>query len=98
MQKVLIQMQKQGTLTLPADLRAKYGIEPGDSLWLIDLEGVLVLTTVAPLVPKLAREIERMRLEAGLSIEDLMDGLREQREQSFRERYGSKESTVERRP
>lgn len=32
------------------------------------------------MVPELAREIERARVEAGLSVEDMLRGLREQRE------------------
>jgi bifunctional DNA-binding transcriptional regulator/antitoxin component of YhaV-PrlF toxin-antitoxin module len=75
-----IQVRQRGTLTLPADVRAKYNIKEGDTYYLVDLDGIFVLTPMAPLVPELAREIERMRLEAGLSTADLLQGLREQRE------------------
>lgn len=83
-----IQVRQRGTLTLPADLREKYGIEPGDTFRLVDLDGVFVLTPMVPMVPELAREIERVRQEAGLGIEELLAGLREQREQYVREKYG----------
>jgi AbrB family looped-hinge helix DNA binding protein len=76
-----IQVRQRGTLTLPAELREKYGIEPGDTFRLVDLDGIFVLTPMVTMVPELAREIERARLEAGLSIEELLSGLREQREQ-----------------
>jgi bifunctional DNA-binding transcriptional regulator/antitoxin component of YhaV-PrlF toxin-antitoxin module len=75
-----IQVRQRGTLTLPADVRAKYNIKEGDTYYLVDLDGVFVLTPMAPLVPELAREIERLRLEAGLSTAELLAGLREQRE------------------
>ncbi len=75
-----IQVRQRGTLTLPADVRAKYNIKEGDTYYLVDLDGVFVLTPMAPLVPELAREIERLRLQAGLSTADLLQGLREQRE------------------
>ncbi len=75
-----IQVRQRGTLTLPADLRSKYGIREGDSFYLVDLDGIFVLTPMAPLAPELAREIERLRLEAGLTTEELLAGLREQRE------------------
>jgi AbrB family looped-hinge helix DNA binding protein len=75
-----IRVSQRGTITLPADLRAKYGIKPGDMLHLMDLDGVLVLTPMAASAPELAREIDRLRQEAGLSIEDLLARLREQRE------------------
>lgn len=75
-----VQVRKRGVLTLPAALREKYGIREGDTFRLVDLDGIFVLTPMVPLAPELAREIERARLEAGLSLEDLLRGLREQRE------------------
>jgi bifunctional DNA-binding transcriptional regulator/antitoxin component of YhaV-PrlF toxin-antitoxin module len=86
-----IRVRQRGTLTLPAALREKYGIETGDTFRLVDLDGVFVLTPMVPLVPELAREIERARLEAGLSTDELIAGLREQREQYYQERYGGAE-------
>jgi len=88
-----VRVRQRGTLTLPASLREKYGIEPGDTFRLVDLDGVFVLTPMVPMVPELAREIERARLEAGLDTRELLAGLREQREQYFRERYGDAETS-----
>jgi AbrB family looped-hinge helix DNA binding protein len=75
-----IQVRQRGTMTLPAELRTKYGIREGDTFRVVDLDGIFVLTPMVPMVPELAREIERYRLEAGLSIEELLHSLREQRE------------------
>ncbi|GJM42185.1 MAG: hypothetical protein DHS20C20_24670 [Ardenticatenaceae bacterium] len=75
-----VQVRQRGTLTLPADLRDKYGIQTGDTFRLVDLDGIFVLTPMVPMVPELAREIEQMRLEAGLSTQELITSLREQRE------------------
>lgn len=74
-----VQVRQRGTLTIPAALRDKYGIRAGDTFHLVDLGGVFVLTPMVPMVPELAREIERLRVEAGLSMEELLQGLREQR-------------------
>ena len=87
-----IRVRQRGTLTLPVNLRDKYGIEPGDTFRLVDLDGVFVLTPMVPLVPELAREIERLRQEAGLSTEELLASLREQRARYYQERYGSGET------
>jgi len=86
--EINVQVRQRGTLTLPADLREKYGIKSGDTFRLVDLDGIFVLTPMVPMVPELAREIERMRQEAGLSIEELLTSLREQREQVHLEHYG----------
>ncbi len=82
-----IQVRRRGVLTLPAEFRTKYGIQPGDTFRLVDLDGVFVLTPMVPMVPELAREIERVRLEAGLSTEELLNSLREQRERYHQENY-----------
>lgn len=87
-----IQVRQRGTITLPAELREKYGIQPGDVFRLVDLDGTFVLTPMVPMVPELAREIERARLEAGLSIEELLVTLREQRERYYTEHYASESS------
>jgi len=79
--EINVQVRHRGVLTLPANLREKYGIKAGDTFRLVDLDGIFVLTPMVPMVPELVREIERMRTEAGLSIEEMLIGLREQREQ-----------------
>jgi bifunctional DNA-binding transcriptional regulator/antitoxin component of YhaV-PrlF toxin-antitoxin module len=81
-----IQVRQRGTLTLPVELRQRYNIQPGDTFRMIDLDGIFVLTPMAPLVPELAREIERARIEAGLSVEDMLQELREQRERYVADR------------
>ena len=86
-----IQVRQRGTITLPAELRERYKIKTGDSFRLIDLDGIFVLTQMVALVPELAREIERARLEAGLSTEDMLKALREQRERYSAEKYGQSE-------
>lgn len=76
-----IQVRQRGTLTLPAELRDRYNIEPGDTYRVLDLDGIFVLTPMVPMVPELARQIEATRRDAGLSIEELLTALREQRAQ-----------------
>ena len=77
----IIQVRNRGTITLPSELREKYNIDSGDIYRLIDLDGIFVLTPMVPIVPELAREIEKSRREAGLEIDELIRGIREQREQ-----------------
>lgn len=83
-----VQVRQRGTITLPAPVRRRYNIETGDSFHLLDLDGVLVLSPMAPIVPELAREIERARIDAGLSVEEMLQGLREEREKYVTEKYG----------
>ena len=82
-----VQVRSRGVLTLPAALREQHGIQAGDSFQVIDLDGLFVLTPMVPMVPELAREIEKARIEAGLSSEELLTALREQRERYYQETY-----------
>jgi bifunctional DNA-binding transcriptional regulator/antitoxin component of YhaV-PrlF toxin-antitoxin module len=89
-----VQVRQRGTLTLPSELRAKYSIKPGDTFQVVDLDGVFILTPMTPMVPELAREIERARIEAGVTVEEMLAGLREQREQYYAEKYGNDRETT----
>ncbi|MFN2610223.1 MAG: hypothetical protein ABR507_05030 [Actinomycetota bacterium] len=75
----IIQVRGRGTLTLPSRIRERYALSDGDPMTLVDLDGVLVLSPKVGVVSKLATEIERIREEAGLSVEDLIEGQAEQR-------------------
>lgn len=88
-----MQVRQRGTFTFPADLRRRYNIRSGDTYRIVDLDGIFVLTPMAPMVPELANEIERMRLEAGLSTEELLTGLRKQRLRYVTEYYSDDETS-----
>jgi hypothetical protein len=54
----------------------------------VDLgEGVVIRVPDTTVVPRLVAEVEAMREAAGLTVDDLLDGLGEVRRQVFRERY-----------
>lgn len=86
-----VQIRQRGTLTLPVEIREKYGIQAGDIFRLVDIEGTMVFTPMVAMVPELAREIKRLRLEAGLSLDQLLVSLRQQRERYYEEHYAAAE-------
>ena len=83
-----VQVRQRGNLTLPAELRERYNIEPGDTFRILDLDGIFVLTPMVPMVPELAREIDQARIEAGLDTADLLRALREERARYVAVIYG----------
>ncbi len=85
-----VQVRKRGVITLPNSLREKYQIKEGETFRIVDVDGTFILTPMAPMVAELAREIERMRVEAGLTTEELLSSLREQRERYYAEHYAPK--------
>ena len=85
-----VQLRKRGVLTLPKSLRETHGMEEGDPLHLVDVGGgTVVMTPMQPMVPELAEEIAAIRRAEGLSMDAVLQGLREQREQLTGERYGT---------
>lgn len=82
-----IQMRAKGSITLPAELRQKYALEEGDVFSVVDLgDGTFFLVPRVSIVPKLVAEIEALREASGLSVEDLLEGLPEQRRKMMEER------------
>lgn len=63
-----VQVRQRGTMTLPIDVRQRYGIQDGDTYQLVDLDGILVFVPMTPMVPALAREIERAWLKLVLRL------------------------------
>jgi bifunctional DNA-binding transcriptional regulator/antitoxin component of YhaV-PrlF toxin-antitoxin module len=84
----VIQLRKRGVFTLPKALRDKYDLEEGDALQLVDVDGVFVLTPMAPVVPKLAREIQQLREQEGISTDELLQHLQATRLRLTQKRYG----------
>lgn len=83
-----VQVRQRGTIVLPAELRKKYDIQAGTLPRIVDLDGVFVLTRIPDTVSALAHEIERARLDMGLTTSELLASLREQRLRYYQEHYG----------
>ena len=82
-----LQMRSKGGLTIPTELRRKYDMTEGDVFTLFELgDGSLLLIPRVSVVPKLVAEMEAIRAEAGVSLEDLLAGLSEERRRLYEER------------
>jgi bifunctional DNA-binding transcriptional regulator/antitoxin component of YhaV-PrlF toxin-antitoxin module len=75
MKSTRVRLKARGTIALPREIADKYCLEQGAEVSIVDLDGVVVVSPKRSIVPKLAAEIEQMRLEAGLTVEDLLEGL-----------------------
>ncbi|MBN1668185.1 MAG: AbrB/MazE/SpoVT family DNA-binding domain-containing protein [Anaerolineales bacterium] len=54
---ITLQLAQRGLITLPKTLRDTYNLNPGDTLTLIDLGGVFVLSPRSSEVDRLADQI-----------------------------------------
>ena len=84
----MIQMRGKGSLTLPVELRRKYGLNDGDAFSLIDLgEGAFLLTPRVMQVDRLGDRVAAMMADKGVSLDDMLQALEEERERYYVDQY-----------
>ena len=79
MTSITLQMAQRGIITIPKSLRESYGINPGDSFTLIDLDGVFVLSHSRSEIDAIADRVATQWAEDGTSLETMLKALREER-------------------
>jgi len=83
-----IQIRGKGTLTLPVELRRKYGLDEGDIITLIDLgDGSLLLTPTITRVNRLGDRVAQAMVEEEISMGEILNTLDEERERYYQDRY-----------
>jgi len=88
MSSTTIQVRGKGNLTLPVELRRKYGVNDGDVFTLIDVgEGAFMLVPQVTTVDRLGNRVAEMLAEQDTSLEELLDTLDEERQRYYQERY-----------
>lgn len=83
-----IQIRNKGSLTLPVELRRKYGLDEGDVLTLIDLgDGSFVLYPNVTTVDRSGDRVAQRMEEQGVTLDEILETLDEERERYYQERY-----------
>ena len=86
-----VNITQHGLLTLPKSIRNRYKLKPGDSLTLLDVDGVFVLSPLRSEIDLLADRINKSIIEEGETLESMLRSLREERE-----RNGKKDQSLSR--
>ena len=83
-----IQIRNKGVITLPVELRRRYGLSQGDVLTLIDLgDGSFVFTPRLLQIDRLGDQVSQALTEAGVTVDELLQALDEERESYYQENY-----------
>ena len=83
-----VQIRSKGALTLPMEIRRKYGLEEGDIFTLIDLgDGSFILSPRLTQVDRLGDELAKKMAAGGFSLDEMLAGLDEERQRYYQERY-----------
>ncbi len=83
-----LQIRGKGTVTLPIELRRKYGLDEGDIITLIELgDGSFLLTPGVTQVDRLGDRVAQRMTKEGISLEEILTSLDDERERYYQERY-----------
>lgn len=72
MHQYVVQVRERGVVTLPKDIRERYGLATDTPLTLVDWDGLLVLSSRTPVVTELARQMAAELASENLSVDDLL--------------------------
>jgi bifunctional DNA-binding transcriptional regulator/antitoxin component of YhaV-PrlF toxin-antitoxin module len=85
---VTVQLRRKGVITLPIGLRKRYGLNEGDVFALEDLgDGTFLLLPRVSQVARLGDRVAEVMEEGGVSTEEVLKALEEEREEYYREHY-----------
>jgi AbrB family looped-hinge helix DNA binding protein len=88
MSTLTVQIRRKGVITLPVELRNRYGLDEGDVFTLEDLgDGSFLLIPRVSQVAHLGDRVAELMEEQGVSPEEVLKALGEERETYYREHY-----------
>lgn len=73
MQHYVVQLRERGMVTLPKEVRERYGLASDTPMTLVDWDGILVLSSRTPVVTEIARQMVAERAAAGVTWDDLLN-------------------------
>jgi AbrB family looped-hinge helix DNA binding protein len=83
-----LQIRSKGTITLPANLRKKYGLDDGETLMLVEIgDGSFFLTPKFSKVMRDADKVAKKVKEANITLDELLETLDEERKHYYKEHY-----------
>ncbi len=87
---VTTEIKSRGQLTIPKKIRLMGHLEEGQVVSIIPIGDSVIITPKRIELDEARREIRKLMTASGLSVEDLLSGLSEAREELYQETYGQK--------
>jgi AbrB family looped-hinge helix DNA binding protein len=84
----LAKMRERGQLTIPYQYRKELGLEENEMINILKTGDVLILTRKQLAGDAASLKIESAMKKKGLSLDDLLNNLKEQRKRYNKETYG----------
>lgn len=90
MKPVTTEIKSRGRLTIPKKIRVMSQMEEGQVVSIIPVGDSVVITPKRLDLDEARREMRKILKGSGLALEDLLEGLKEEREKVYQETYGEK--------
>ncbi len=87
---VRAEIKSRGQLTIPKKIRAVTRLEEGQLVSIIPLGESVLITPQRLELEEVRGQIRKILKASGLSVEDLLQNLKEEREKLYQETYGRK--------
>ena len=87
---ITAEIKSRGQLTIPKKIRVMSRLEEGQVVSIIPVGDSVIITPKRLELDDARREIKRILKEAGMAPEDLLAGLKEEREKLYQRTYGKK--------
>jgi AbrB family looped-hinge helix DNA binding protein len=84
----IAEIKARGQITIPKKIREISHLEEGQAVSIIPLGDSLIITPKRLELDEARREIRKVLKSSNMTIEELMDGLREERDGLYQETYG----------
>jgi len=87
---IIAEIKSRGQLTIPKKIRERSHLEEGRAVSIISVGDSVIVTPRRLTLDEARVRIGRMLKESGLSAEEVLKGLKEERETVYKETYGKK--------
>ncbi len=84
-------IRERGQLTIPKGIREKGALYDGEAVTIIPLGNAILVTPKKIGLDEARREIRRIMKASGMSAEEMIEGLQEERARLNQETYGDEE-------
>lgn len=89
----IVKLRERGQLTIPSRYRKDLNLEENDALNVTKVGDMLILTSKRMAGDKLTKKFEKSMKDKEISLDDLLEDLKEQRKKYNKETYGTKTRT-----
>ncbi len=86
----IAEIKARGQLTIPKKIREMSHIEEGNVVSILPIGDSLIITPKRLELDEARRQFRKLVKASGLTIEELIEGLKEERTELFKETYGAK--------